>query len=272
MTTFASGTTIGQYRILERIGAGGMGEVYLAEDTKLGREVALKVLPEAYVDDPDRRMRLDREARLLASLNHPNIATLHGLQEFGHRAVLEMELVPGKTLADRLKESRLTLAESLPIFKQIAAGLEAAHSRGIIHRDLKPANIKVLPDGRVKLLDFGVGKVFDQAKELDDLTMTMGAKAASGAWIVGTAQYMSPEQARGHTLDPRTDIWSFGCVMFETLTGRPPFKKDSGFDTVAAILKDEPDWQALADTPPPIQRLVRRCLQKDVQSRLRDIA
>jgi serine/threonine-protein kinase len=272
MTTFAAGTTIGQYRILERIGAGGMGEVYLAEDTKLGREVALKVLPEAYVHDRDRRMRLEREARLLASLNHPNIATLHGLQEFGHRAVLEMELVPGKTLADRLKESRLALAEALPLFKQMASGLEAAHARGIIHRDLKPANIKVLPDGRVKLLDFGVGKVFDQGKELDELTMTMGAKAASGAWVVGTAQYMSPEQARGHALDPRTDIWSFGCVMFETLTGRPPFKKESGFDTVAAILKDEPDWQLIADTPAPIQRLIRRCLQKDVQSRLRDIA
>ena len=248
-----------------------MGEVYLAEDIKLGREVALKVLPDEYVHDPERRMRLEREARLLASLNHPNVATLHGLQEIGHRAILEMELVPGKTLAERLKAAPMSVAEALPIFRQIAAGLEAAHARGIIHRDLKPANIKVLPDGRVKVLDFGVGKYFETRQQLDDVTLSVGVPG-SGAWVLGTAQYMSPEQARGQILDPRTDIWSFGCVMFETLAGRSPFRRETGFDTVAAILKDDPDWQLLDQTPAPVLRLIRRCLQKDAQARIRDIA
>jgi eukaryotic-like serine/threonine-protein kinase len=270
--SFASGNSIGPYRIIDRLGAGGMGEVYLAEDTKLGREVALKVLPEAYAHDPERRMRLEREARLLASLNHPNVATLHGLQEIGHHAVLEMELVPGETLAERLKHSRIGMAEALPILQQIAAGLEAAHERGIIHRDLKPANIKVLPDGRVKVLDFGIGKIFEQGRQVEDATFSLTSATASGAVILGTAQYMSPEQARGQALDPRTDIWSFGCVMFEVLTGRPPFKRETSSDTVAAILREEPDWDLVAACPRPLQRLVRRCLQKDPRARLRDIA
>jgi eukaryotic-like serine/threonine-protein kinase len=269
--SFQSGSTIGQYRIINRIGAGGMGEVYLAEDTKLGREVALKVLPDAFVHDAERRMRLEREARLLASLNHPNVATLHGFQEAGHRAILEMELVPGQTLAERLKAAPLKPREALPIFNQIAAGLEAAHQRGIIHRDLKPANIKLLPDGRVKVLDFGVGKVFESQKDVDDLTISVSARGTSAGWIVGTAQYMSPEQARGEALDPRTDIWSFGCVLFEALTGDAPFNKDTAAETFASILKDEPDWEALAHSPASVQRLVRNCLQKDPTTRLRNI-
>jgi eukaryotic-like serine/threonine-protein kinase len=274
MTTesFSNGSSIGPYRIVARIGAGGMGEVYQAQDTKLGREVALKILPDAFVHDPERRMRLEREARLLASLNHPNIATLHGLQEIGDRAILEMELVPGKTLAERLAQGPISAAEALPIFRQIAGALEAAHDRGIIHRDLKPANVKVMPDGRVKVLDFGVAKVFERERAVDDVTMSPSTETLGGGSILGTAQYMSPEQARGMPLDRRTDIWSFGCVLYEALGGRPPFREATGTDTLAAILKEEPDWQPIEQAPAAIQRLIKRCLRKDTQTRLRDIA
>jgi Tol biopolymer transport system component len=269
--SFASGSKIGQYRIIDRIGVGGMGEVYLAEDTTLGREVALKILPEEFAHDPERRIRLEREARILASLNHPNVATLHGLKASGDRAILEMELVPGKTLAERIREGVMSMAEALPVLRQIACGLEAAHQRGIIHRDLKPANIKLLPDGRVKVLDFGVGKVYDPGNHAEDLTASISGDVTGRGWVLGTAPYMSPEQVRGQPLEPRTDIWSFGCVMFEVITGQLPFRKATAAETIAAILKDDPDWQAASDAPAPIQRLMRRCLQKDLNSRLRDI-
>jgi len=271
-SSFTPGTSIGPYRIIARIGAGGMGEVYQAQDTKLGRDVALKVLPDAFAHDPERRMRFEREARMLAALNHPNIATLHGLQEFGTRAVLEMELVPGITLAERLAKGPMRAEEALPVFKQIAWALEAAHERGIIHRDLKPTNVKVMPDGRVKVLDFGLAKVFERESDLSDVTQSPSTETIGGGSILGTAQYMSPEQARGHTLDRRTDIWSFGCVLYEAFAGAPPFKAATASDTLAAILKDEPDWRPLAGAPATIHRLVRRCLQKDPQGRLHDIA
>ncbi len=272
---FTPGSQVGSFKVLSLLGVGGMGEVYLAQDTRLGREVALKILPEAFAHDPERRSRFEREARVLASLNHPNIATLHGLTEFGGSTILEMELVPGDTLAERVARGPMTVDEALPVFKQIAQALEAAHDRGVIHRDLKPANIKVLSDGRVKVLDFGLAKAFDSDSSgvdsaADPILNVTSSRSATGM-ILGTARYMSPEQARGKALDRRTDIWSFGCVLYEVLAGKAPFVADTGSDTLAAILKEEPDWSVLAGAP-SLQRLARRCLRKDLQSRLRDIA
>ena len=272
----APGKSVGNYEVISSLGVGGMGEVYLAKDTRLGREVALKVLPDALAHDLERRSRFEREARVLASLNHPNIATLHGFHEFGGHAVLEMELVPGDTLAERVQRKPLSVDEALPIFKQIALALESAHDRGIIHRDLKPSNVKVMPDGRVKVLDFGLAKALDRPASADPADVqphdVTSASHSRTGMILGTVRYMSPEQARGLTLDRRTDIWSFGCVLYEALTGRPPFAADSTSDVLAAILREEPDYSAIAIAPPALQRIIRRCLRKDQQSRLRDIA
>jgi serine/threonine protein kinase/TolB-like protein/tetratricopeptide (TPR) repeat protein len=276
-----SGRQIGVYKILSLLGSGGMGEVYRARDGKLGRDVAIKVLPVSCAADPDRLHRLEREARLLAALNHPHIAAIYGLEEFDGVCGLVLELVEGPTLAELLaqgsglKAQGLPLDEALTIARQIAEALEAAHVKGIVHRDLKPANIKVTPDGMVKVLDFGLAKVLADDGSPADLsqlaTTTIGGTREG--MILGTAGYMSPEQARGKPLDKRTDIWSFGCVLYEALAGRPAFPGETVSDSVAKILEREPDWDALpTSTPEKIRDLLRRCLQKDPKRRLHDIA
>jgi serine/threonine-protein kinase len=270
------GTRLGTYEILAPLGAGGMGEVYQARDTKLGREVAIKVLPEAFSQDEERLARFEREARLLASLNHPNIATLYGLEQQGGVEFLVMELVPGETLDEVIsKRGAALLEDSLPLFRQIAEGLEAAHERGIVHRDLKPANVKVTPEGKVKILDFGLAKAFADEVAPTDLSQspTVTREGTAAGVIMGTAAYMSPEQARGKPLDKRTDIWSFGCVMFEGLTGAKSFKGETVSDVLAAVLRADPDLNALPpSTPVNVRWLLRRCLQKDPHHRLHDIA
>ena len=253
-----------------------MGEVYRAADTKLKRDVAVKVLPPALASDPDRLARFQREAEVLASLNHPHIAHIYGLEDADGVKALVMELVDGVTLADRIAHGGLTRDEALPIARQIAEALEAAHAQGIIHRDLKPANVKVRPDGTVKVLDFGLAKAMDPAVASSggdtalshSPTFTSPAMTHAGM-ILGTAAYMSPEQARGKAVDKRADIWAFGCVLFEMLTGRSAFAGEGASETIARVIEREPDWDALpARTPAPIRRLLRRCLQKDGKRRL----
>jgi Tol biopolymer transport system component len=281
--TLTRGDRLGPYEILSLLGAGGMGEVYRARDTTLARDVALKVLPEVFALDPDRLARFRREAQVLAALNHPHIAAIYGLEEShpstgsgqAARLALVLELVEGPTLADRIALGAVPLAEALPIARQIAEALEAAHEQGIVHRDLKPANVKVRADGTVKVLDFGLAKAFDPAAIASDrsqsLTLTSPAATRLGV-ILGTAAYMSPEQARGKVVDKRTDVWAFGCVLYEMLVGKRPFDGDDVSETMARVIEREPDWNALATAAPrPIARLVRRCLQKDPQNRLRDI-
>jgi eukaryotic-like serine/threonine-protein kinase len=268
------GRHIATYEILAPLGVGGMGEVYRARDTKLNRDVALKILPELFTLDPDRVARFRREAQVLASLNHPNIAAIHGFEEAGDMKALVLELVEDPTLADRIARSRLPLDEALPIARQIADALEAAHERGIIHRDLKPANIKVRADGMVKVLDFGLAKVLAPGSIGTDPsqspTITSPAATRAGL-IIGTAAYMAPEQARGKPADKRSDMWAFGCVLYEMLTGRRAFSGEDVSETLAAVIKDEPDWVALTDkTPEAIRRLLRRCLAKDTKGRLSD--
>jgi serine/threonine-protein kinase len=271
----ASGTRLGAYEILTLIGAGGMGEVYRATDTKLHRDVAIKVLPSEVAADPDRLARFDREAQVLASLNHPNIAHIHGVDESAGVPALIMELVEGPTLADRIAKGPIPLDEVLPIAKQIAEALEAAHEQGIIHRDLKPANIKVRPDGTVKVLDFGLAKAFDPgASSVGSATMspTLTIHATQAGLILGTAAYMAPEQARGKAVDRRADIWAFACVVFEMLTGRRAFDGDDVSITLASILKADPDWLMLPPTTPAsLRRLLSRCLKKDTKDRLQAI-
>ncbi len=272
----ASGSRLGPYEILSPLGAGGMGEVYRARDTNLNREVAIKVLPETYRVDLDRLARLRHEAQVLASLNHPNIAAIYGFEQLIGVTALVLELVEGPTLADRLAQGPLPVDEALPISCQIAVALEAAHDRGIIHRDLKPANIKLRPDGTVKVLDFGLAKSLERTGLPSDLTesptVLSPAPTLAGV-ILGTAAYMAPEQARGKAVDKRTDIWAFGCVLYEMLTSKRAFAAETLTDTVAAILKNEPDWQALPPgTPVRIQSLIARCLRKDPAQRLHDIA
>jgi Tol biopolymer transport system component len=267
------GTRLGSYEILDAIGAGGMGEVYRARDDRLGRDVAIKVLPSAFADDADRLRRFEREARALASLNHPNLGAIYGLEETNSTRALILELVQGVTLADRLRGGAIPATEAVAIARQIADGLEAAHERGIIHRDLKPANIKLTPDGVVKVLDFGLAKALDPLDEgepSERSTITM-AGTAVGA-ILGTAAYMSPEQARGLPVDRRTDVWAFGCVLYEMLTGRRAFPGGRLSDTIAAVLSQDPDWTALPDsTPPGLRRVLVRCLAKDPKRRTRDL-
>jgi serine/threonine-protein kinase len=299
------GARLGSYEILSPLGAGGMGEVYRARDTRLKRDVAIKVLPDTLSTDPDRLARFQREAELLATLNHPNIAAIYGLEDAGGASAIVMELVEGETLGDVLAKGSglraqgsgseqlsalspqpsrgLVVDEALAIARQIADALEAAHDRGVIHRDLKPANIKITPDGRVKVLDFGLAKLGPGGAggsgrpggsggpggESLSLSPTLSIHATNAGVILGTAAYMSPEQARAKPVDRRTDIWAFGCVLFEMLTGRQAFAGETVTDVLSAITRDEPDWNALpAATPPHIRTLLRRCLQKDPQKRL----
>src|SRR5271169_180969 len=270
----APGTRLGSYEVTAPIGAGGMGEVYQAHDTKLGRDVAIKVLPEAFAHDPERLSRFQREARMLAALNHPNIATIYGLEHSDGVHYLVMELVPGDTLQQRVKrDGPVPVEESLTIAKQIAEALEAAHEKNIIHRDLKPANVKVTPEGKVKVLDFGLAKAFEGDTTSQDMSNspTLSRAATMQGVILGTAAYMSPEQARGRAVDKRTDIWAFGCVLYELLTGKQTFHGEDVTDILAAVVRAEPNWQALpAATPMQVRDLLRRCLQKDKTQRLRD--
>jgi tetratricopeptide (TPR) repeat protein len=272
----AAGSKLGVYSVLDPLGSGGMGEVYRALDTRLGREVAIKGLPEEFSRDPARLSRFEREARMLAALNHPSVAAIYGLEEAEGTKFIVMELVPGETLSEKLSRGGLSLDESLIIARQIAEALEAAHARGIIHRDLKPANIKVTPEGRVKVLDLGLAKAFDVKETGPDsdasLSPTLVLEGTQPGVILGTAEFMSPEQARGKPLDKRTDIWAFGCIVYEMLTGRRAFTGETATDVLASIVTSEPRWDLLpATTPPRIRDLLGRCLQKDPNRRLRDI-
>ena len=269
------GTRLGPYEIIAPIGAGGMGEVYRARDTKLRRDVAIKALPEDFAQDQERLARFEREAHLLASLNHPNIASIYGLEESDGSRCLVLELVKGETLAQRLERGPLPVDEALPIALQIADGLEAAHERGVTHRDLKPSNVMVDGEGRVKLLDFGLAKVGEEQPDAavdSSLSPTLTMQATQAGMILGTAPCMSPEQARGKVVDKRTDIWAFGCVFFEILTASRAFTGSDVTEILSAIIQREPDLQRLpADTPRPIYRLIQCCLRKAPRSRLRDI-
>jgi YD repeat-containing protein len=264
------GRKFGPYQIASLLGAGGMGEVYRAHDSKLGRDVAIKTLPYEFADDPERLARFRREARTLASLNHPNIAAIYGLEESGDVDCLVLELVEGETL-----KGPLPVAQALDVMRQIAEALEAAHAAGIIHRDLKPANVKVTPQGRVKVLDFGLAKAIWGRERNQDLSLVATANGSQSlpGHIVGTPGYMSPEQASGGEVDERTDVWAFGCLLYELLTGQRTFSGESSEDTIAAVLEREPDWDALpAKTPAKVRELLRQCLQKDASRRLQHIA
>jgi hypothetical protein len=272
------GTRLGVYEIAAQIGEGGMGQVYRATDIKLKRQVAIKILPPTLAVDAGRLARFQREAEVLASLNHPNIAAIHGLEEGGGMTALVMELVEGEDLAQRIARGAIPPDEALPIAKQIADALEAAHEQGIVHRDLKPANIKLRPDATVKVLDFGLAKALEPvgvASPSVSLSPTITTPAMTQAGIIlGTAAYMSFEQAKGRPADKRSDVWAFGCVLYEMLTGARAFAPgdDNVSDVLAAVLKTEPDWSALpASTPSAVTRLIRRCLTKDARERLRDL-
>jgi Tol biopolymer transport system component len=280
--SLVSRTKIGQYEVTGKLGEGGMGEVYRARDAKLGRDVALKILPAALANDGQSLARLEREARTLAALNHPNIAAIYGLEESEGMRALVMELVEGETLAERIHGATgtgtkcLSAEEALPIAKQIAEALEYAHERGVIHRDLKPANVKITPEGIVKVLDFGLAKVLSDQDSAAPVTAanspTLSALATQAGMILGTAAYMAPEQAKGKPVDRRADIWAFGCVLFEMLSGKKPFEGETISDLLAAVIRGEPEWTELPErTPPAIRKLIRRCLVKDPKQRLRDI-
>jgi len=272
--TMLTGRRIGVYQIQMLLGAGGMGEVYRARDTKLGRDVAIKILPRVFTSNPERLARFEREARMLAALNHPHVGAIYGVEEGEGLQAIVLELVEGETLADRLKRGPVPIAEALKIARQIADALDAAHEKGIVHRDLKPANIKVTPDGVVKVLDFGLAKATAGDGSTPDLTQspTVTVGGTGDGVILGTAAYMSPEQARGQAVDKRTDIWAFGCVLYEMLTGCAAFARDTISDTIATILEREADLKALpSTTPAAIAHLLQRCLEKDARRRLRDI-
>ncbi len=274
--TLATGTKLGPYDILSPLGAGGMGEVYLANDSKLDRRVAIKVLPDTMTRDPERVARFQREAKVLASLNHPNIAAIYGFEVADEKNFLVMELVEGDTLSGRLKAGSMPVEEAQSVGKQMSEALEAAHERGVIHRDLKPANVIITPEGIVKVLDFGLAKAMGPADDRSQAEIanspTITADFTRVGTILGTAAYMSPEQARGKPLDKRTDIWSFGCVLYECLGGRRPFEGETATDLIAKILERDPDWDSLpASTPPVVTALVQRCFRKDRRERLRDI-
>jgi eukaryotic-like serine/threonine-protein kinase len=274
MSAELTGRRLGVYQLHERVGAGGMGEVYRARDTRLQRDVAVKILPEAFAADGTRRARFEREALVLASLNHPNIATIHGIEDEDGIHALVMELVDGETLADRIVRGPVPVSEALAIARQIADALDAAHERGIVHRDLKPANIKLTSSGLVKVLDFGLAKAAAEddtgADTVQGTTVTVVATQAGH--VVGTPAYMSPEQMRGQAVDKRTDIWAFGCVLYEMVTGRPAFARQTMSDTIAAVLDRDLDWDSVPPTAPAtLWQLVRHCLAKDPRHRLRDI-
>ena len=269
------GKKLSHYKVLEKIGQGGMGEVYRAEDTNLSREVAIKVLPEQFTQDPQRLARFEREAKLLASLNHPNIAAIYGLEEADGVRFLALELVPGDTLAERVAKGPMPVEEALEVCRQIAEGMEAAHENGVIHRDLKPANVKVTPAGQVKILDFGLAKAFEAEPPVTDISQspTLTEEMTRAGVILGTAAYMSPEQAKGEAVDKRADIFAFGCVLYELLTGKRTFDGKTITETLAKILEGEPNWVALPDsTPLRIKELLQDCLQKEAHDRLHDIA
>src|SRR3989454_4538601 len=277
--SFGPGGRLGPYEILAALGAGGMGEVYRARDTKLGRDVAIKILPELFAADPERLARFEREAHLLASLNHPYIAAIYGLEESNGTRALVLELVEGPTLAARIADGAIPLAEALPLARQIADALQAAHDQGIIHRDLKPANIKVRPDGTVKVLDFGLAKLAESGEAgpagrnlTQSPTITSPAMMTGAGMILGTAAYMSPEQARGKTVDKRADVWAFGAVLFEMLTGERAFPGEEITDTIVSVVSKEPGWPKLpAAAPAGLRRLLARCLRKDPKARLQAI-
>jgi serine/threonine-protein kinase len=273
--TLSSGFRLGPYEILSPLGAGGMGEVYRARDAKLNRDVAIKVLPDAVAEDAQRLARFQREAQVLASLNHPHIAAIYGLEKAGSVEALVLELVEGETLAERIAQGRIPTDEALAIARQIADALEAAHEKGIVHRDLKPANVKVTPEGKVKVLDFGLAKALTGDRSSPDQTHspTLTAAATSAGVVIGTAAYMSPEQARGKSVDKRADIWAFGVLLYEMLSGRKAFEGETVSDTLAAVLRADIDWSALpAETPASVRRVLRRCLDRDARTRFRDIA
>ncbi len=268
------GKTLGRYQITSQIGKGGMGEVYQAKDQKLGRDVAIKVLPEEFAKDADRVARFQREAMLLASLNHTNIAAIHGLEESGGTNFLVLELVEGETLADQIKRCPIPVEESLNLALQIAEALEAAHEKGVIHRDLKPANIKVTPDGRVKVLDFGLAKAFagEQAELNLSNSPTLSNAATQQGVILGTAAYMSPEQARGRVVDKRADIWAFGCVLYEMLAGQAAFQGEDITEILASVVKGGANLDLLpGNIHPRVREILTRCLQKDLKKRYQDI-
>ena len=270
------GTSLGPYSVTAKIGEGGMGEVYRARDTKLDRDVALKVLPHAFTDDPDRLARFEREAKVLASLNHPNIGAIHGLEESEGVKALVLELVEGPTLAERIKQGPIPVDEALASAKQIAEALEAAHEQGVIHRDLKPANIKVKEDGMVKVLDFGLAKAFQpDASDIglsQSPTISLTAAATQMGMVIGTAAYMAPEQAKGKVVDKRADVWAFGVVLYEMLVGQKPFTGKDVSDTLAAVLRIDADFDALPDTTPSrVRQVLKACLQKEPRDRVRDI-
>ncbi|HXT22861.1 MAG TPA: serine/threonine-protein kinase, partial [Thermoanaerobaculia bacterium] len=274
----AAGTRLGPYEVIAPLGAGGMGEVYRARDHRLGREVALKTLPDRLLADPERRARFEREARALAAMTHPVIATLHEIGESDGRPFLVMELVEGQTLSQRLADGPMPLAGSLALAAQLADGLAAAHARGIVHRDLKPSNLIITPDGRLKIVDFGLAKTgLLQSSDggLDtDLSLSPTAVAITGTgMMVGTVGFMSPEQVRGQRVDGRADIWAFGCILFELLSGKRAFAGASPWEVVAAVMGEQPDWSQLPPRlHPTIETIVRRCLEKDPKRRLADLA
>jgi serine/threonine protein kinase len=273
--SLAAGSRIGPYEVAAQIGAGGMGEVYRATDTKLKRQVAIKVLPDALAADPERLARFQREAEVLASLNHQNIAHLHGLEESDGVKALVMELVEGPTLADRIAQSAVPVDEALVIAKQIAAALEAAHEQSVTHRDLKPANVKIRPDGTVKVLDFGLAKLAepDRSSTISaTMSPTLSLNATMAGVILGTAAYMAPEQARGKAVDKRADIWAFGAVLFEMLAGSPPFPGEDVSHVLARVIDRDPDWSLVPPAlPPSLRTCLQRCLVKDPRQRMRDI-
>ena len=267
------GTRLGHYDVTSLLGEGGMGQVWQATDTQLNRQVALKILPDAFADDPDRLTRFTREAQILASLNHPNIAAIHGIEEAEGTRALVLELVEGPTLADRIARGPIPLDEALPIAKQIAEALEAAHEAGVIHRDLKPANIKVREDGTVKVLDFGLAKALDAPEDDPSQSPTLTAAATQMGVIMGTAAYMSPEQAKGKTADRRSDVWAFGAVLYEMLAGRRAFQGEDVSDTLVSVFRDDPDWSGLSDdVPARVRQAIHVCLQKDPKRRVPDVA
>jgi serine/threonine-protein kinase len=274
LTQLGEGANLGQYQIQSLLGRGGMGEVYLAHDHKLGRDVAIKTLPREFSEDPERLSRFGREARVLASLNHPNIAAIYGLDESAGVNFLILELVDGETLGERLKRTGpMPVDEALRVMSQVAEALEAAHRKGITHRDIKPANIKVTPEGRIKVLDFGLAKVLGTVARAPSMKSAGAGLDTRDGRILGTPRYMSPEQARGHDVDQRTDIWAFGCVLFELLTAQPALNGKTVSDIIAAILEREPDYDELpAATPMQVRRLIQQCLVKDPGKRLPDIA
>jgi eukaryotic-like serine/threonine-protein kinase len=266
------GREIGSYQIVSFLGVGGMGEVYRAKDLKLRRDVAIKVLPVSVADDPDQLARLKREAQMLATLNHPNIGAIYGLEQSGDTTALVLEIVEGTTLAERLAFRPLLIVDALKFALQVARALEAAHDKGIIHRDLKPANIKITPDGTVKVLDFGLAKAFAVDGKDHDLTESSVTYHTREGVIAGTPAYMSPEQALGKMVDRRTDIWSFGCLFYEMLTGKSPFGAETVNGTISRVLSAEPHWQSIPGTLPERgMELLQRCLEKDLSRRRRDI-